>query len=83
MELSLEEIDRIKKATAKSNEMQFDRGMNFYRCPICDKRFIIEDRDRWTYKRRRYSFKYKNVLLYMCSYGCLRKYDVAYGNVKN
>ena len=25
-ELSLEEIDRNKKATAKSNEMQFDRG---------------------------------------------------------
>ena len=75
-----EEKELIDKNTRVPNSGSFYGGMTMFKCPVCQKDFCIHDLNQWVYKRKRY-FKSKNysrekiVLLYLCSYGCTRKYD--------
>jgi len=77
-ELSLEEIDRIDKATKKTNLGEERYGIFTYTCPVCDKNFGMSNNVHWAYRRRRY-FGKKIALLTFCTYTCMRKFDRAIG----
>ena len=79
-ELSLEEIQAIKDRCKKSNHGDWEGGLTVYSCPVCTKRFVVHNESGWVYKRKR--FKDKQVILYLCSYGCSRKFDSIYEKPK-
>ncbi len=80
MELTLEEIKRIRQATKKVNKPECSGGFSIYTCPICNKRVVINDAKQWTYKRY-LSKANTGSQIYMCSYPCVRKYDYAYNRI--
>lgn len=76
-DLTLEEIAAIKDRCKKPNKGEWEGGMVRFECPICQKHFYIISLRDWTYKRR---IKTKSTfLIYLCSYGCSRKYDSIFG----
>lgn len=70
-----EEIESIKARCRKSNIGIWEGGLTTYRCAVCEKRFVIHNEGSWVYKRKKYRFHNGSVVLYLCSYGCTRKFD--------
>lgn len=75
MELSIEETEAIKERCKHSSLGEFEQGVSVYHCPVCQKRYAIQDLAQWAYKRRRNLPNKKNLTIYLCSYGCTRVYD--------
>ena len=77
MELTHEEIKRIREATRKTNPPESGGGIPIYTCPICGKKTAILDAKQWTFKRLK--SKANNCSwIYFCGYSCARKFDAAY-----
>lgn len=82
-EMTLEEEQAIKDRCQESNEGRFEGGLTIYDCPVCGKAFCIHSEGSWVYKRRIFRRKKpQNITLYMCSYGCSRKYDQVFQSKK-
>ena len=82
-DLTLEEIQAIKDRCKQSNEGRFEGGLTIYDCVVCGKPFCVHSEGSWVYKRRIFrSKKPQNITLYMCSYGCTRKYDAVFERKK-
>lgn len=76
-DLTLEEIAAIKDRCKKPNKGEWEGGLVRFKCPLCEKRFYVTSLSDWVFKRR---IKQKSTaLLYLCSYGCSRRYDQAFG----
>lgn len=73
--LTLEEIQGIKDRCRFSNTGKFDNDVTMYRCPVCEKDFVISDSTQWVYKRRTRARRKNEAVLYLCSYSCSRTYD--------
>ena len=73
-DISMEEI----RGRCKSpNKGIWEGGLVRFECPVCGKRFYVTSLSDWVFKRR---IKQKaTALLYLCSYGCSRKHDQAFG----
>lgn len=78
MELNEEEIQAIRERCKESNKGWLEGGLATFKCPVCQKHFVIHDIGHWVYKRRIYKGK-KSQTLYICSYPCLRKFDSIFG----
>lgn len=75
--LTLEEEQAIKQRCQKLNKGEWEGGLVRFECPICGKMFYITSLGDWVFKRR---IKQKaTALLYLCSYGCSRRHDQAFG----
>ena len=75
--LTLEEEQAIKQRCQKPNKGEWEGGLVRFECPLCGKMFYITSLGDWVFKRR---IKQKaTALLYLCSYGCSRRYDQAFG----
>ena len=77
-DLTLEEIQGIKERCKEPNKGWLAGGLATFKCPICQKNFVIHDIGSWVYKRKIYKGK-KMQTLYMCSYPCIRKYESIFG----
>jgi len=72
-DLTLEEIAKIKQRCKTPNKGEWEGGMVRFECPLCSRHFYVISLRDWTFKRR---IKTKSTfLIYLCSYGCSRKYD--------
>lgn len=74
-EVSLEEEQAIRERCKNTNSGKFAHGVTMYRCPICEKDFMISDSNQWVYKRRTRTRRKNEAVLYLCSYSCSRTYD--------
>lgn len=74
-ELSLEEEQAIRDRCKHTNRGRSVGGLTMYDCPVCTKAFVVHNETVWVYKRKRGKYKKSAVVLYFCSYGCMRTYD--------
>lgn len=74
-EVSLEEEQAIRERCKNTNSGMFAHGVTTYKCPVCEKDFVISDTSQWVYKRKTRAKRKNEAVLYLCSYSCSRTYD--------
>ena len=64
------EEEEIRKRLGKANKPFEEHDIEYYICPVCNKKFTLYGCKGWAYKKK---IRNQAAYNYFCDYNCMRK----------